>query len=126
MKLRLNANSLRLRLGMSEVDALVREGRVAERVDFGPDGAALVYEVRTADDPKFSAAFGEGGISIFAPRSAVVEWATGDELSLRGSQAARGGAELAILIEKDLACRTRENDRDNADAFPHPPNRPDC
>jgi len=127
MKLRLNRNSIRLRLGKSEVESLLRDGRVSEKVDFGPDNSPnLVYELHTADIPQFSAVFDEGRISIGVPRMTAAEWASGDDLSLRGSQKIEGGSELSILIEKDLACRTRDRDVDNADTFPNPPNQPDC
>lgn len=126
MKLRLNGNSIRLRLGMSEVNTLVRDGSVVERVEFGPEVSPLIYELHTTDDIRFSATFEKGRMSILVPRSAVVDWAAGDGLSLRGSQPARGGTELSILIEKDLACRTRSSDVDLADTFPNPPDRADC
>lgn len=126
MKLRLNGNSIRLRLGRSEVETLVRDGRVSERVEFGPENSpALIYELIAADIPRFSAELDDGIISISVPRKTAAEWASGDDLSMRGSQKIEGG-ELSILIEKDLACRTRDRDVDNADTFPTPPGQPDC
>lgn len=127
MKIRMRGNSIRLRLGRSEVEALCRGGQVEDRVEFGPLASdALVYEIRTGDLPDVIASFEGGRITVVVPGTAAVEWAGGEGLSLSGSQPLGGGENLSILIEKDLACKSSDRAGGEPDAFPDPADAACC
>jgi len=116
MKLRIRGNSIRLRLLKSEVGQLAETGEVSESTDF-PGGAKLSYRlVSDADLKEVSAGFENGVVSVFLPSSEADNWAGNDDRV--GIEADVNG--LSILVEKDFACLTREDDPDNLDAFPNP------
>ena len=56
MKLRIHRNSVRFRLGRSEVERLLAAGRIQEHVSFGPESAhRLWYQRPTASAPSTTA-----------------------------------------------------------------------
>lgn len=116
MKLRIRGNSIRLRLLKSEVARLAESGEVSESTDFG-GGAKLTYRlIVDSQAGDVAASFASGVISVNLPAAVAEEWAANDEQV--GIEAEIDG--LSILIEKDFACLTREDDPDNLDAFPNP------
>jgi len=115
MKLRLQDNSLRLRLNRSEVMHLRQAGIVEETVDFGL-GAVLIYRIqsRGVTDP-LHAVFCKDSITVRIPAEPVSVWAAADEVGLYAQQGA-----LKIAVEKDFRCLTRRPDEQEPDAYPHP------
>lgn len=120
MKLRIRANSLRLRLLQAEVRQLAEQGLVEEHTRFGPSTPPLVYALRAADVPALTACFAEGRIVICIPTAALQNWATGDDVGIEAAQPIGPGETLRILIEKDFVCLDGPPDDSQADAFPHP------
>jgi len=121
MKLRLQFNSIRLRLKRSEVEQFVQTGRVEEKISFG-DGAGniLHYVLETADGISSPhAAFTAGGILVRVPLEIALPWATGNEISIESDQPAGKQTRLRILIEKDFACLDGTEEQ-NFDTFPNP------
>ena len=120
MKLRIKDNSVRLRLTRGEVDSLRLQGIVAATTAF-PGGREFQYRVESSPaivNP--SAFFSENTISIRLPETAVLAWATSEQVSLPGEQLLDDGAKLNILVEKDFACLAPREGEDEADMFPHP------
>ena len=115
MKLRLQGNSVRLRLTRSEVERLRETGTVEESVDFG-GGETLAYRLhsRRAAGP-MQAGFGQGTLTVSISIDAAKAWATSEEVGVY----AQSGA-LAISIEKDFRCLTKPRDGEELDAYPHP------
>src|SRR5579885_2720764 len=68
MKLRLQGNSLRLRLTRTEVERLRDTGLVEESVDFGA-GAALTYRISAASVPSLHAGFSGRAFTVQVPSS---------------------------------------------------------
>lgn len=115
MKLRLQGNSVRLRLTRSEVERLRETGLVEESVDFGA-GEVLAYRLQSRlEQGPVEAAFGRGFITVSVSKEAAQGWAASDDVGLY----AQSGA-LAISIEKDFRCLTRRPDEQERDAYPHP------
>src|SRR4051794_38897718 len=113
MKLRLQGNSLRLRLGRSEVANLRDRGAVEEIVAFQL-GGKLTYRIQShAKAETLRAEFETGRITVSVPIGTADAWATSDEVGLYAQD---GG--LKIAIEKDFRCLTRTEEE--PDAFPHP------
>ena len=122
MKLRIKGNSIRLRLGQSEVRRLFNEGVVGEFTDFGAfSQQRFGYALHvTLDDPNVSATFADGRMIVRVPAGAIRQWAQTDQISIRALQRTTDGSELRILIEKDLECIEPAADESQEDAFPNP------
>jgi hypothetical protein len=119
MKLRIQGNSLRLRLTRSEVVGLHRNGVIEETTQFSI-GGSLTYRIqRRASIQNIQAEVADRTITVYVPAGALDAWATSDDVGL----AARDGV-LKIAIEKDFRCLTRPREEEGeADAYPHPAER---
>jgi len=114
MKLRLQGNSVRLRLTRSEVERLRETGLVEESVNFGA-GAALAYRLQSRPEQgPVEAACRQGIMTVSVDQETAQAWAGSDEVGLY----AQSGA-LAISVEKDFRCLTHPRE-DERDAYPHP------
>ncbi len=121
MKLRILGNSLRFRLGRSEVEAFGRTGSISERVRFGSSiENDLRYELKIVEGSEFVGNFENGAITVGVPRSAVDEWVGSEEVSISGKQRLDQDTSLKFLIEKDFVCLSAHNDEDQSDRYPHP------
>ena len=103
MKLRIEADSLRIRVSEDELAAFERDGRLEDKTRFGP-GMALTYCLvrdRSATDPRADL---EGGtIHIRLPVEDCNTWCTSDEEAIQGRQAIGGEEQLDIAVEKDFS-----------------------
>jgi hypothetical protein len=115
VKLRLQGNSVRLRLSRSEVERLRENGLIEESVDCGP-GELLAYRLqRTLEQGPVGAAFRQGIVTVSVSTQTAQAWAGSDDVGIY----AQSGA-LSISIEKDFRCLTRPLDLQEPDAYPHP------
>lgn len=121
MKLRLRGNSIRLRLGQSEVRRLAQDERVAESTTFGP-AQQLVCEIEAASDiPETTVSFEGSRLRVRVPREVVRRWASSEEVSIAAEQRVNDrGDVLSILIEKDFECLDTPASEPQDDAFPNP------
>jgi hypothetical protein len=121
MKIRILGNSLRLRLTQSEVQNLLSEGKVKERISFGPSSAQqLNYIFKKAATTEIAASFNGNIISILVPNDIADQWANSTQISLEAQLPIGNGAQLKILIEKDFKCLTDRAGEDESDMFPNP------
>jgi hypothetical protein len=119
MKLRIQGNSLRLRLSQSEVAQFSKTGFVEDSIQFAP-GTSFSYALESMS--KLSAPqalFSNGWLRVQIPGVEATKWACSDRVSLSGDQPLESGKSLAILIEKDFQCLHGGGERD-PDAFPNP------
>lgn len=125
MKLRIRGNSVRVRLGESEVARLASEGRVEETTPFAAaPGQQLTYVVSASTSARqISAAIRGQTISIEIPEVLCRTWAASNQVSLHAEQPIENGSPLAILVEKDFKCLEPRHDEDESDAFPNPAGR---
>ena len=119
MKLRIQDNSVRLRLTRTEVDALDAHGEVVASATF-PGNEALSYVVRNAGSDRVGARFDGHAIEITIPADEVHDWASSERVSIHGSEPLPAGNSLSILVEKDFACLKPREGEDDSDMFPHP------
>jgi hypothetical protein len=121
MKLRLQSNSIRLRLKQSEVDRFLRTGRVEERIVSGTDDQeSFRYLLETNDAvsaPKGSIA--AGSVIVQVPTADALKWALTNQIGIEGEQTIDSNTSLRILVEKDFACLDGSEEQ-NADTFPNP------
>jgi hypothetical protein len=122
MKLRIKGNSIRLRLGQSEVRRLANDGIVEESITFGGGRAhRLSYVLCTGPNHlAVTAEYEEGRINVRMPTALARDWAGSDRVGIEAVQVAGDGNELKILIEKDFKCIDAPPDESREDAFPHP------
>lgn len=120
MKLRLQSNSIRLRLKRSEVDQLATTHRLEEKISTGTgEGSTFRYVLEASREIGAPRARLESfGVLVQLPLEATLKWASGDEVGIDATVPA-GDQQLRILIEKDFACLTA-SEEENADTFPHP------
>ncbi|MEA2709740.1 MAG: hypothetical protein QOF78_2341 [Phycisphaerales bacterium] len=122
MKLRIKGNSIRLRLGPSEVLQLILDGAVEEVTELGPAptqrfGYALLATDASSD---ISARFEDQRIVIRVPQDVMERWATTGQVSIDAQQRTRAGRDLRILIEKDFECIDPPTGESQEDTYPNP------
>ncbi len=106
MKLRIQGNSLRLRLSEAEVTQFADTGQVEETIAFSPDETnALRYILQQTSEQKVSVRFITNTITVSIPVAMAQKWTntdlTGfDDLIDLGTE-----KQLRIIVEKDLDCR---------------------
>ncbi len=119
MKLRIKGNALRLRLTQGEIRALAESGQVQERTEF-PNGAALVYRVRSDDKIQDISVGYEGSLIDFRiPAVLAARWCATELVTLSASVPVPSGS-AQVALEKDYACLVPRPGEDESDHFPHP------
>ena len=110
MKLRMEENSLRLRLSEAEVAQFATAGEVAYTIIFGPTpGQTLRYSLERL--PAESAAtavqlrYDAGRLVVQVPATLAQEWTDTEINGFSAQILVADQAELRILVEKDLDCR---------------------
>lgn len=110
MKLRIQDDSIRLRLRHSEVEKLAKTGRLVSSIHFGD--RILEYSLELVTDLACERAdFVGDSIRILVPYEVGLEWCLGPQISLSSS-----GASPTILIEKDFV-RSAVEEPDDYDRF---------
>jgi hypothetical protein len=119
MKLRIQGNSLRLRLSQSEVAQFSKTGFVEESVQFAA-GANFTYTIESSSSiPAAQASYQNGWLRIQVPAATGTDWFTTDRVAISAEQPLESGKHLSILIEKDFQCLHGDVERD-PDAYPNP------
>ncbi len=123
MKLRMQPNSVRLRLNQAEVAQFSKTGYVEETIEFAP-GTSLTYVLESSSTiPMPQASYKNGELRVQIPTGPSMEWATGDGVGVSGEQPLSSGGILSILIEKDFQCVHGEAD---PKAYPNPMGEAGC
>lgn len=121
MKLRIHKNSLRLRLGPSEIARLLASGRIEETIRFSPGGdARLTYALELAPPgaEDLSVRYVPSEIAVIVPQAQARQWADGNAVGISGKISV-GEDTLELLVEKDFACVDRKPEL-NEDTYPNP------
>jgi hypothetical protein len=110
MKLRLEENSLRLRLSEAEVQEFADTGRVAYTIVFGPGAdQTLRYSLEklpaTATVEAVQVRYAAGALAVEVPAALAQEWTETEKNGFSAQIVVAEGRELRILVEKDLDCR---------------------
>jgi hypothetical protein len=115
VKLRIQGNSVRLRLTQKEVAQVREQGHVESSVNFSP-GQELVYRLEGSLHAKsFTVTFDGQAIRATVPAHVMTEWAESDQVSVE----AQSRAGVHLLIEKDFRCLHGRGERDR-DAYANP------
>jgi hypothetical protein len=110
MKLRLEENSLRLRLAEEEVRQFAATGRVAYTITFGSaPGQKLDYALERLSDTDPASAvrvrYEAGALAVEVPAAMARNWTDTENIGFKGQVLVAEGQELRILVEKDLDSR---------------------
>lgn len=109
MKLRLEDNTLRLRLSPEEVAEFSRLGRLQTVVPLGLNPQdRLVYTLERQEAISGTAPmvqYAAGALAVQVPAALADEWTSTTEVSLRGTTDVADNQVLHILVEKDLGCK---------------------
>jgi hypothetical protein len=126
MKLRINGNSLRLRISPTEMARLLEHGRIEDTIHFGfEQEAKLTYALEQAPEArKITARYARQEVTVAIPTSSARAWAEGQEVGLYGESETQAGV-LELAIEKDFACLDKGGDL-NADTYPNPKQGATC
>ena len=120
MKMRVQNNSIRIRLTRSEVEDFARDGRASASLRFGGD-STLTYTLQSAGAlDAMQAVFTESEIHIRVPEAMAREWSGGDEVGMHGSQTLDNGELLDVVVEKDFQCLHKGEAAKDPDAYPNP------
>ena len=104
MKLRIDDQSLRLRLSASDVAALEESGKVDLETAFSSE-VVLTVRLKTTGADCIGASFGDGLITVELPETYVRGWGQSDRVGFEEVQPTGTGDTLRIVVEKDLDCR---------------------
>jgi hypothetical protein len=121
MKLRLQSNSIRLRLKRGEVLQLATTGCVEEEIIVGsrPEDTFRYILESSATVSTSQARLGKNEVLVQVPIEAVTKWANGSDVGIEAKLEIGKKGQLQILIEKDFACLTGPPE-ENVDTFPNP------
>lgn len=118
MKIRIEGNSIRLRLRKSEVTQLAEQGQVGEATQL-PEGL-FRYQLRLQPGlENLSAHLGPEGIWVSLPESWGKAWPEESRVGFEAVLTIEGGQELHLLVEKDFVCLDRDLSGQQ-DQYPHP------
>ena len=118
MKLRIQGNSLRLRLSPSDLRTFATAGRVQERLCFA-GGRRLTYALQASGEAHaLTARFDGEAITVLLPSAWVIPWLDTDRVGFQHTQRLDDETELGLLVEKDFQCLHKP--AGEQDAFPHP------
>jgi hypothetical protein len=119
MKLRVRSNSVRFRLGQSEVAHLQDGGECRETIEF-PGGAKLQYVLSVSPTREFDVSFEDGVISVSIPTREMRPWQSPHSVGMSAVIALHGSKTLELLIEKDFRCLDEAITEDQSDTFENP------
>jgi hypothetical protein len=118
MKIRIQGDSLRLRVGPAEVEQLISSGRIEETIHIAP-GAHLTYALQhSAAAESLAVTHALQEVTVIVPTSVAQAWANGDDVGIYGT-VPNGSGSLSLAIEKDFACLDSGH-AGNRDTYPNP------
>jgi len=113
MKIRIKDNSVRFRLAQAEVTALVNDGQVWSKCQFG--NGELIYGLVAADTEDLSCTFSGNKVMAKVPSKLLVNWDTDERVGFDSKEDS-----LFILIEKDWQCLKPREHEDESNLYKHP------
>lgn len=113
MKIRINGNSLRLRLSQAEISKLVALGDVTSDCKIGNN--LFSYKIVSKNVPEMYANFEHQTITVYIPQDMIFQWDIDDRIGFNHT-----ADDLFILVEKDFQCLKPRPNEDESDLFPNP------
>ncbi len=120
MKIRIQGNTIRLRLTQPEIDQLRVEGKVEQSTDFGSEYRFQYSIFFSSATNEVVASFKEGHMGVVVPEVLGKRWIDTTQTGIENSEYTGRGPGLKILVEKDFQCFHERINEDESDAFPNP------
>jgi len=118
MKIRIQGNSIRIRLSKSEVNQLVTEGNVEEKTSFL--NSSFGYCLKSvAGIEELSASYEADQIIMFVPESLLETWPANNVVGFEAYMPISETDTLYLLLEKDFKCLDNTSE-DQSDNFENP------
>jgi hypothetical protein len=121
MKLRIQGDSLRLRVSRTELARLQAGGRVEETVHFGAArDARLTYALEVAPQASpVRVRYQSQEVTVLLSEDQARSWAKESAVGVYATVAIGSEISLEVIVEKDFACLDR-SDAENSDTFANP------
>lgn len=119
VKLRLRHNSIRLRLGKSEVE-LLRQGLECCEVIWFPRNEALKYCLMSSTRSTIHASLEGANVRIEVPKNDLIAWCSSEAVGISAEIYLQNAEPLRVLIEKDFRCLDSRLSEDQSDMFANP------
>lgn len=123
MKVRMEENSLRLRLKQKEVEAFSHKGEISSSTRFDLQAGSFISFVLRRDTTveDIRAEFEHNEIRVLVPAVLADRWIGSDEEGFDVQMPIGENQTLYILVEKDFRCLHKGPDhKEDIDSFPHP------
>ncbi len=114
MKLRINGNSLRLRLTPDEVSDLCQNGRAEDRCKIGDH--QCIYSIVAYNEDELSVNMVNGQVQVNIPKSLIANWEQNDKVGFEHTDYNN----LFILVEKDFKCLQPRRHEKEQHLYPNP------
>ncbi len=119
MKIRIQADTIRLRLTQTDIDDLGRKGEVEETTHFGDDLFSYSISLKPQIEEPV-ASFTSGQIAVELPLELGRSWIDSELVGIENKAYISQSEGLKILVEKDFQCLHQRSNEDESDAFPNP------
>ena len=118
MKIRIRANTVRFRLGQSEMGMLRDGDAVVEMLSFGPQ-SSITWSVRVGpSDEDASIESAPGSVRLTIPR---LDWLEDESVEgYRATIESAPGYRVTVAVERDYACVAPRDAAEDRDSFPNP------
>jgi len=117
MKIRIKGNSIRFRLGKSEVEQFGKTGRLQESTQFL--SGSFNYILEKSQEENLSARLNGSSIHFGMPESIANQWVTTDIVGFQHEYETGAGNRIFLLVEKDFVCLDNTFE-DQSDNYPNP------
>lgn len=106
MKLRIQGNSLRVRVTEAEVAKFRETGHLEEAIIFGPTKKETLNYllIKSYENTEVTASFSENNITIWVPAAIATDWVNSEHNGFEARLPNGTEKGLRILVEKDLDC----------------------
>ena len=119
MKIRINGNSIRLRLSRPEVEAFLEYGSISDVLEI--PGEPLVYNLEKCGEDHMNVTSLAGSIRVGLPKRKFEEWKSDDCVGFTEQYEIGMDKSIKITVEKDFQCLHRDSTQeDKTILFPNP------
>ncbi|MBK8502519.1 MAG: hypothetical protein IPL46_10055 [Saprospiraceae bacterium] len=119
MKLRLKDNTMRIRLSMTEVDALIKTGQISATTVF-PGSNALTTEIVLEEVDSVEVSLKNSKITISIPSHLLSRWNIDSQVGHQWQIAIGKDHFMDLYLEKDFRCLTERRGEDQTALYPNP------
>ena len=119
MKIRINGNSIRLRLSRPEVEAFLEYDSISDILEI--PGEPLVYNLEKCGEDKMNVSRLAGSIRVGLPTKMFEEWKADDCVGFTEEYEVGEDKYITITVEKDFQCLHRDGSQeDKSILYPNP------